>query len=484
MIYKLNIFIILIFAICTFIGAQTNPNDELQQILARLDDQSKAFAAASYKITPSVVNVSVIKKAKPGLSIPQDPTDDFFNDEFFRRFFPERPQQSPQDREQRGLGSGVIVSANGVIISNNHVVKDADEITVKLADKRVLVAKLIGTDEKTDIAVLKIEANNLPAAQLGNSDQVAVGQWVLAVGNPFGLTQTITAGIISAKGRNGVGIIDYEDFIQTDAAINPGNSGGPLVNLRGEVIGINTAIASRTGGNLGIGFAVPINMAKNVAEQLLKTGKVRRGWLGVTIQEITPELIENLQLTTGQGAIVSDVMPGSPAEVAGIKQDDVILAYEGNTIDSPNRLRNLVAATPIGKKVRLEILRDNRHYTVEVTIGDLDRIGVENSESFPDEVPSQGLLSDFGLEIKEITPALIREYQLRIRSGVVITHVKPGSTADRYNIVEGTIITRINQMVIRSLNDVATALQKDPRRLQLLLITRNGYQAFNLPRGK
>lgn len=471
--------------------AVAQSHDELQQIIARLDDQSKAFAAAANKITPAVVNISIIKKVQsndfaPRMA-PNDPYDDFFNDEFFRRFFRERPNgNSPETPEQRGLGSGVIVSQDGYIISNNHVVKDADDIMVKLADKRTFKARLIGTDAKTDIAILKIDAPNLQMAQLGNSDQVAVGQWVLAVGNPFGLTQTVTAGIISAVGRANVGIVDYEDFIQTDAAINPGNSGGPLVNLRGEVIGINTAIASRTGGNLGIGFAVPINMAHNVMNQLISTGKVRRGWLGVKIQEITPELAENLRLTTRQGAVVSEVMPGSPAERAGIQQDDVILAFDGVTIESPNRLRNLVASSSIGKKARLEIARENRQFTLEVIIGDLERAVLDEGESAEDSLgdSQSGLLESFGITIKEITPELARQYRLRTRTGVVIIDIRPGSTADRYNIVEGTIITRINQMVIRNLNDVRTALQKDPHRLQLLLITRNGYQALNIPRGK
>lgn len=484
------LFISMIVCILTS-WAVAQSHDELQQIIARLDDQSKAFAAAANKITPAVVNISIIKKVQsndfaPRMA-PNDPYDDFFNDEFFRRFFRERPNgNSPETPEQRGLGSGVIVSQDGYIISNNHVVKDADDIMVKLADKRTFKARLIGTDAKTDIAILKIDAPNLQMAQLGNSDQVAVGQWVLAVGNPFGLTQTVTAGIISAVGRANVGIVDYEDFIQTDAAINPGNSGGPLVNLRGEVIGINTAIASRTGGNLGIGFAVPINMAHNVMNQLISTGKVRRGWLGVKIQEITPELAENLRLTTRQGAVVSEVMPGSPAERAGIQQDDVILAFDGVTIESPNRLRNLVASSSIGKKARLEIARENRQFTLEVIIGDLERAVLDEGESAEDSLgdSQSGLLESFGITIKEITPELARQYRLRTRTGVVIIDIRPGSTADRYNIVEGTIITRINQMVIRNLNDVRTALQKDPHRLQLLLITRNGYQALNIPRGK
>ncbi len=461
--------------------AQTS-DENLQQIIARLDEQSKVFATIANKVTPAVVNVSVTKKVR---ETERDPMYDFFGDEFFRRFFGERPPFMPRDREpeQRGLGSGVIVDPKGYILSNNHVVQGADQVTVRLADKREFPAKIIGTDEKTDIAVLKIEGTNLPFVAMGDSDKIAVGQWVLAIGNPFGLNQTVTAGIISAKGRANVGIVEYEDFIQTDAAVNPGNSGGPLVNLHGEIIGINTAIASRTGGNLGIGFAVPINMARSVMEQLIANGKVRRGWLGVRIQEITPELAKGLRLSQSQGALVTEVMKDSPAEKAGLRQDDVIVAFDGTSIYSPNQLRNLVAITAIGKKVRMEIARENRQITLEVTIGDLDRANMQEDVG-DDDAGGMQPLSELGIEVREITPELARQYRLRIKSGLLITNIQPNSVAEQYGIREGSVIARVNQIKVQTMSELKASLEKEPSLVVMLLVTPRGSQYIVLPRRK
>ncbi len=478
---------ILFFAILIlFVSSIFAQPDPIQQAIARLDEQSKVFASVAYKVTPAVVHVSVTKKVAT-----RDPMQDFFGDEFFRRFFEDNPRfRSPNpDQEgtpqQRGLGSGMIVDATrGYILSNNHVVKDADEVIVKLADRREFKAKVIGADEKTDIAVIQIDAPNLVQAPLGNSDDVMVGQWVLAIGNPFGLTQTVTAGIISAKGRANVGIVEYEDFIQTDAAINPGNSGGPLVNLRGEIIGVNTAIASQTGGNMGIGFAVPINMARNIMEQLISNGKVRRGWLGVRLQEVTPEIAQAFKLRQNQGVLISEIIKDSPADRAGLKEGDVIIAFDGSAAITIHQLRNQVATTPIGKRIRLEIIRDGRNISLDIVLGDLEK-AQQSLESEDIDIEGQSeVLEDLGIVLREITPELVSQYRLRIKSGVVITEVKPNSIARRQGISEGSVIQQINQINIRNLSDVRAALQKESSYIILRLATRFGSQFLVLPRGK
>jgi len=276
----------------------------------------------------------------------------------------------PRKFQQRGQGSGFIISKDGYILINNHVVGDADLIKVKLSDGREFKAKVIGTDPQSDVAVIKIDATNLPVLRLGDSDKLEVGEWVIAIGNPFGLSQTVTVGVVSAKGRSRIGINDYEDFIQTDAAINPGNSGGPLVNIHGEAVGMNTAIFSRSGGYMGIGFAIPINMAKAIKDQLLKKGKVTRGWLGVVIQDIDEELAKSFGLEKTEGVLIAEVSEGSPAEKAGLKQGDIILRLNGKKVDDLGELRNKIALTAPGTKVKLEVLRENKRRTIQVTIGE------------------------------------------------------------------------------------------------------------------
>lgn len=310
-----------------------------------IDTLSKVNAAMSEvtsAVKPAIVNISSIKTIE-SRSVPSP----FFNDPFFRDFFGNqfRNFQQPKERKQSGLGSGVIVGKDGYILTNNHVIKGADDIKVKLSDKREFKGKIIGTDQKTDLAVIKIEADNLPVIKLGDSDKLKIGETVIAVGNPFGLNQTVTSGIVSAKGRANVGIADYEDFIQTDAAINPGNSGGALVNIKGEVIGINTAIVSSSGGYMGIGFAIPSNMAKAVMDSLLNTGKVIRGWLGISIQPITPELSKQFGTKDEKGALIGDVVEGGPAEKAGIQAGDIIVEFDGKDVIDPTSLRNSVAVS-------------------------------------------------------------------------------------------------------------------------------------------
>jgi serine protease Do len=299
---------------------------QLQRDIETLTRESKARAAIVKRVTSSVVNISVEKNVKAS---ERGDGPDPFDDEFFRRFFQPRIPP-PRDFKQRGLGSGTIVDKQGYVLTNNHVVADADKILVKLPDGRQFEAKLVGGDPASDIAVVKIEGSDLPLAKLGNSDDIDVGESVMAIGNPFGLEQTITAGIVSAKGRSQVGVTDYEDFIQTDASINPGNSGGPLINLKGEVVGVNTAIFSRSGGNMGIGFSIPINDAREIMTALIATGKVTRGFLGVVIQDITPEIAGALGVKAGEGVLVANVGPNTPALRSGIKQGDVIASFRQN----------------------------------------------------------------------------------------------------------------------------------------------------------
>src|SRR4030066_441126 len=331
-----------------------------------------SFVAVAKEMNPAVVNISTEKMVKGGENVfrhyfgPGSPDPrDFFGDDFFDRFFGEQPEK---EHKERSLGSGFIISQDGYILTNNHVVAGADKIKIRLSNEKEYNGKIIGKDEKTDVAVIKVETKeNLPFVSLGDSDFLEVGEWVMAIGNPFGLEHTVTVGVVSAKGRV-IGAGPYDNFIQTDASINPGNSGGPLFNTKGEVVGINTMIFSPSGGNVGIGFAIPVNMAKELLPQLREKGKVTRGWLGVMIQHVTPELAESFGMSKEKGALIADVVKGSPAEVAGIKRGDIVLRYNGNDVDKMNDLSRLVAATLVGKEVELLILREGKEMRVKVKI--------------------------------------------------------------------------------------------------------------------
>jgi serine protease Do len=343
------------------------------------------FVGIAKAVTPAVVNIATTREAKEAVG--RAPFDDpffrrFFGEDFFRRF------DRPQERKERSLGSGVIVNANGLIITNNHVVNKADDIRVVLSDKREFAAKLVGMDSKTDLAILRVDAGGLQTIPWGDSDGLEVGELVLAVGNPFGLNQTVTMGIVSAVGRASMGIAEYEDFIQTDAAINPGNSGGALVNARGELVGINTAIFSQSGGNMGIGFAVPSSMARSILDQLIKNGKVVRGWLGVSIQELSPELAQQFGVTGTNGVLVSEVLEDGPAKRAGLERGDIIQEYEGKAVDSPTQLRNAVARTNIGKKVTIKVLREGRTKAVELTVVEQPQSLAWMDEPTPQPMPA------------------------------------------------------------------------------------------------
>ncbi len=439
---------------------------------------SKNFVEIAKSVKPAVVNIAATRTGKSGENPHGSPLEDpffrkFFGDEFFKR---DAPQREPKER---GQGSGVIVEANGLIITNNHVVNKADDIRVFLSDKREFKGKLIGTDTKTDIAIVKIEATGLPTVPWADSDQLEVGEYVLAVGSPFGLTQTVTMGIVSAVGRASMGIAEYEDFIQTDAAINPGNSGGALVNVRGELVGINTAIFSQSGGNMGIGFAVPSNLSRAIMDQLVRTGKVVRGWLGVAIQDLTPELATQFGITDTKGVLVSDVMAESPAKKAGFERADVIVEYDGKSMDSPTHLRNAVAQTPIGKKVPVKLIRDKKPKTIEVTIVEQPKsLGQPSAEENKESAVSSGVLSD--LDVRELNEELTARYGLKATErGVIVVSVKSGSTAEEMGVREGDVILEVNRKAVSSLKSyeqAASGLAKD--QAVLLLLKRKGQTIY------
>jgi serine protease Do len=438
----------------------------------------KNFVEIAKLVKPAVVNIAATRSGKPGESPHGSPLDDpffrkFFGDELFKRDAPHR------EPKERGQGSGVIVESNGLIVTNNHVVNKADDIRVFLSDKREFKGKLIGTDAKTDIAIVKIEATGLPTIPWADSDQLEVGEFVLAVGSPFGLTQTVTMGIVSAVGRASMGIAEYEDFIQTDAAINPGNSGGALVNVRGELVGINTAIFSQSGGNMGIGFSVPSNLSRAIMDQLVRTGKVVRGWLGVAIQDLTPELATQFGIADTKGVLVSDVMVDSPAKKAGFDRADVIVEYDGKSMDSPTHLRNAVAQTPIGKKVSVKLIRDKKPKTIEVTIVEQPKsLGQPSAEESRESAVSTGLLSD--LDVRELNEELTTRYGLKaVERGVVVVSVKPGSTAEEMGVREGDVILEVNRKAVSSLKSyeqAASGLAKD--QAVLLLLKRKGQTIY------
>jgi serine protease Do len=439
------------------------------------------FVPVVKAVMPAVVNISTTRVIH-GKDMQQ--MSPFFNDPFFRQFFGDQfPQGNamPRDQRENSLGSGVIVDGSGYIVTNNHVVDKADEIKVLLGDKREFIGKVVGTDPKTDIAVIRIQAKDLPSVPWGDSDRLEVGEYVLAMGNPFGLNQTVTMGIVSAVGRANVGIADYEDFIQTDAAINPGNSGGALVNTRGELMGINTAIFSRNGGYMGVGFAVPSNMVRKVMQSLIDKGKVVRGWLGVSIQELTPELARNFGVTDAKGALVGEVVKDSPAAKAGFIAGDVIVAMDGKPIDSPTSLRNRVADMTLGKDVAVRVIRDKKPTELKAKIAeqpaDLEQAAVGDSGG-----QSGGNSVLAGLEVQAITPDIARQLGLAAgNGGVVVSGVDAASPAAASGVRRGDVIVEINRAPVHKLGDYQRLVNKLGKKDNvLLLINRGGGKLFVL----
>lgn len=433
------------------------------------------FTSLAKKLTPVAVHVSTTKifkarkKAMPPMQAPfgegDDQFRDFFGDEFMRRFFGDMPNR---DFKQQGLGSGFIIDSEGYILTNNHVIEGADEIKVTLANKKEYAASVIGRDEKTDIALIKIKdlKGDLAVADFGDSDMLEVGEWVMAIGNPFGLQETVTQGIVSAKWRK-IGAGPYDDFIQTDASINPGNSGGPLFNMHGKVVGINTAIFTPSGGNVGIGFAIPINSAKKVIAQLKNKGRVVRGWLGVVVQKVTPELAESFGIKEGKGALVADVDKEGPAHKAGIESGDIILDFNGKAINEMEDLPILVAETEIGKAADIEVMRNGKKKTFSVTIGELKEKN-DSQASLQDEK------KDLGITVKAITPEMAQRYGLSRKEGVIVSQIEPGSPGEEAGLRAGDIIQEINRAPIKTINDYTSAVKKNKAGENVLFLVKRG----------
>lgn len=451
--------------------------------IAQANDLSNAFRATAKNVQPAVV--SIVTKAKPqkqmqfrgnprGLN-PGD-LEEMFKNSPFEKFFGDHPDlkrhfrgQSFQPSARRGIGSGVIIDAKGIVLTNNHVVDGAEEVVVRLDDGREFEAVEVKTDPQTDLAVLRIKnAKGLTAAKLGNSDSTETGDWVLALGQPFGLEGTVTAGIISAKGR-GIGITARENFLQTDAAINPGNSGGPLVNLRGEVIGINTAISSSTGGNQGIGFAIPINLAQWVSDQLLSNGTVQRAFLGVGIQKVDHDLAKSFGLDSGRGVVVTSVQPQSPADTAGLATGDVILKFDGRNVSSPRELQMLVERCEPASKHEVEVLRDGKTMTLSTTCGKLpSTVNVGHSTDVEEET------SLLGLEVSDLTSDVAKQLGVKGDEGVVITSVDPNGRAAEAGLKNGMVIVQVNRQAVNNVAELKTALESVKTDESVLLLVRSG----------
>jgi serine protease Do len=439
------------------------------------------FASLAERLSPVVVNISTRAQREkssdnnsaphgfrgPGQQGPQWPFGDGEPRDFtepFERFFGPGPKQ--RQAPQRSLGSGFVIDTEGYILTNNHVVENAEEIVVRLDNEQEHKATLVGKDPKTDLALLKIDGvTGLTAVPLGDSDTLRVGEWVMAIGNPFGLDHSVTSGIVSAKGRF-IGAGNYDDYIQTDAAINPGNSGGPLLNLRGEVVGINSAIFSRTGGNIGIGFAIPVNLAKELVPQLREKGKVTRGWLGVLIQKVTPEIAESLGIEQAHGALVADVVANGPAAAAGVKVGDVIVEFDGHTVGESNELPMLVARTPLEKQVKIKVLRGKETLDLDVTIAEL-----QDEEA---QLAASGDSEKLGLTVQTLTPEIAENLGVEETKGVVVSAVESGSAADEAGIRRGDVILEVNRQPVDDADAYKGALKKVEKGKNVLFLVRRG----------
>jgi len=440
-----------------------------------LDQFSTAFESAADKVNQAVVPIfsEQVTEVENPFASKNSPFHQFFGDDFFNHFFggPEKQKQVVH-----ALGSGVIVSSDGYILTNNHVVDGAQKLTVSVGKNKKYTAKLVGRDPNTDVAVIKIDAKNLPVAMLGNSDNVHVGQWVIAVGNPFELMHTVTAGIISAKGRSSVNLADYEDFIQTDASINPGNSGGALADLDGNVIGINTAIYSPSGGNVGIGFAIPINMAKHVMEELIHNGKVTRGFLGIVPQDVDESLQKAMDLPSTKGALVGDVSKDGPAKKAGLKRGDVITAVNGKGIANSLDLRNRIAETEPGKTVELSIVRDGKEMKVPVKLAERPENLALNGSSSTE--PSRVTSKELGLSVEALTPKLAKQLGYQNDNGVVVSDVTAGSSAEEAGLQRGDLIKEVNRHEVKTTGQFEKAVNKIKSGEPLAFLVRRGQNTF------
>jgi len=434
-----------------------------------------SIADVAGEALPSVVNVASTKVEH--VDARHNPV---LGDPFFQHFF--GGGNVPRERREHGLGSGVIINKKGIILTNNHVVSGASEIKVTTHDRREFDAKVIGTDPKSDVAVIQLEGDNikgLKPIQMGDSSRLRLGDVVLAIGNPFGVGQTVTMGIVSAKGRANVGIADYEDFIQTDAAINPGNSGGALVDMEGKLIGINTAILSRSGGYQGIGFAIPTNMAKPIMESLIKTGKVVRGWLGVSIQNVDQNLADAMKLPTTTGVLISDVGPGSPAAKGGLERGDVVVKLDGKKLDSTGMLRNLVAAAGAHKKVHLDILRNGKPITLDVMLGEMPARLAGPPGSTPQPAANANPSKLDGLTLESLGARARQRFHVpdSVKQGVVVADVARGSTAAEQGLRPGDVVLQVNRKPVANIGTFKQLYQKAKGRV-LLLVSRRGHTLY------
>ncbi len=439
-------------------------------------ESANTFRQVAAAVRPAVININTVTVVRGPFTSPRTPMEEYFGEEFFRRFFGE-----PRERRQRSLGSGVIVDPAGVAQTNAHVVEGASEIEIVTSDGKKHRARVIGADQKADLAVLRIlGGTSYPAARLGDSDAIEVGDWVLAIGSPFGFAQTVTAGIISAKGRT-LGQGPFDDFLQTDAAINPGNSGGPLVSMAGEVVGINTAIVSRTGGSLGIGFAIPINLAKKIYGELSTRGKVTRGWLGVSVQPLTAELSKSFGAPDESGVLVADVVDGSPAQQGGLQAGDIILEFNGKRMTAPNDLQRAVGLMEPDSTVAVKVLRDRAERVVSVKLGEAP----DEAEAAARAAPKAKSL--LGLDVRPLTPEVARQLGIRAGEGVVVAAVDVGSTADASGIQPGDVIREVNRQKIRGLSEFERVVRslKEGDRVTLLLQRDQAslFVAFTIRRG-
>ena len=457
------------FALTIFpASAQVGGLDSLRQ-------SGKAFSYVAQRVSPSVVFIQVESSQESSL---QDRFFNPFNDDFFRRFFgegfPGVPRQDSPESQPRTVnqGSGFVFSIdNGLlsdkvyILTNNHLVEGAENIHVTFQDGREFEADITGTDPQSDIAVIEIMASNVPFLLFGDSSMLEVGEWVAAIGNPFGLNHTLTVGVVSAKDRTGLGINDYEDFIQTDAAINPGNSGGPLVNLDGEVIGINSAIFTRSGGYMGVGFAIPSNLVKTIAVQLIDSGEVIRGYLGIVIQPLTADLAQSFGLEQTRGVLIAQISENSPAQQAGLKQGDIITAFQNQPVTDVGDFRNRVSLTTPGSRAQLTVIRDGRRRNIEVSIGRLNeeqRVSQDSTRS----------IDELGLTVQALSPQLAEQFNARAGEGVVVTQVAPGSIAAMAGIQRGSIILEVNRIPVNTVAMFHQAIEDSRKESQVLLLIR------------
>jgi len=452
-------------------ASKTAPTIAAEGAPITLGNFANGFSSVLKPALPAVVNIRSSKVVKTQIhgGLP-------FNDPMFRQFFGDQFGQrgGPQTQREQSLGSGVIITTDGTVLTNNHVVDGASDIKVYLSDKREFKATLVGTDPKTDVAVLKIDANNLPTLPLGNSSTLQVGDLIFAIGDPFGIGETATMGIVSAKGRGRLGIEDYEDFIQTDAAINPGNSGGAMIDLHGNLVGINTAILTGgSGGNQGVGFAIPINLARNVMDQIRAHGKVVRGYMGVYIQDVTPEIAKQFHLNETRGALIGDVSADTPGAHAGLKRGDVILAVNGQEISGANELRLQISQTPPGTLVKLKVWRDGKTQDTNLTLGELP----EKAEKASMGEEGGGALE--GVDVENVTPEIAQQLGLKANAhGVVVTSVDPSSAAGSVGLRQGDVIQEVNHKPVTNVEEFRHAMAGAEKQPALLLVNRGGVTSY------